>query len=142
MRTPVLAAALLLTLPALACRSHGGGDDQEPAPASAAAQASVVTGPCARAAELQQRTDDSTRTAQIQIPSGGHVLARYYIDAAGRPEMRTFEVIRASESRFIKKARKTAAGKRYRPFEPMPGCPVRGLVVEAFPFQAKALPPR
>ncbi|HKG91329.1 MAG TPA: hypothetical protein VKA84_05535 [Gemmatimonadaceae bacterium] len=134
MRTPVLAALLLLTLPALACASRSAA----PAPA----QSSLISDGCAGAAEIGRRADDSLRLAQMVLPSGSYVLARFYIDAAGRPEVATFEVISTSDSRLIKKTRKLVAEKRYRPYEPMPGCPVRGLVVQSFTFPTREPPPR
>ena len=125
MRPSLLALALLI--PALACA-------RRPA-APVAAQSAFAADGCAGAAEISQRASDSALVASAAPPaSGSYVLASFYIDATGKPEMATFAVIRASDPSLVSRAKEMASRARFRPFEPLPGCAVRGLIVRPFTF--------
>ena len=136
MRLPSSAAAALLLAAAIACAGR------RPAPEPVGAQSAFAPDGCAAAAEISQRSADSTAlVAPVVTPSGRYVLARFYIDAAGKPEMQTFEVIRASDPALVARTREMVAKARYRAYEPLPGCPVRGLVVQPFTFPGAGAPP-
>ena len=127
MRSSLSAAALLLAACAL----------RRPAPEPVGgAQSAFAPDGCTEAAVSQRAADSSALATPIASPAGSYVLVRFYIDRSGKPEMQTLEVIRASDQALIPKAREAVAKSRYRPFEPLPGCPVRGLVVQPLAFPA------
>lgn len=64
----------------------------------------------------------------------GDVLTQFVVDETGRPEMRTFKILRASHEDFVKAIRDVVPRMRFHPGE-LAGCPVRQVVQLPFSFR-------
>ena len=70
----------------------------------------------------------------IATGTEGQVQATYVVDAAGRVDTTTFQVLQSDDPRFTESVRTALGGMRFRPAK-RAGKPVRQLVQQRFRFQ-------
>lgn len=68
-------------------------------------------------------------------PVAGEILMQFVVNAVGVPDMTTFQVLKASDSRLEPHARTLVASLRFHPAQLVRGCPVRQLAQEVFEFR-------
>ena len=66
-------------------------------------------------------------------PASGRVIARFVVDTAGRPVVKTFKVVMTASPALIAPAQAVMQGSRYRPAL-RHGCRVNQIVMEPYVF--------